>query len=82
MVKQIKETRGLHKEKNQLLAVLLSALLVLLSGCSNVVSQQDIRDAEKFCAGKEGVYQIRLNGNYGRTWECKNGDKKDIIKPS
>jgi hypothetical protein len=69
-------------KNSKLLIVLLSALLVSLSGCSNAIDQKDLKDAKEFCAEKEGVYKIWINGTYGRTWECKNGDTKDIIKPA
>lgn len=68
------------KYKNLLLSILLSVLLVSLYGCSNAVDQQYLKDAEEFCTGKEGIYKIWINGNYGRTWECKNGMQKDIVK--
>jgi len=70
------------KCKAKMLTVLLSALLVSLSGCSNAVDQQDLKNAKEFCLEKGGVYQIWINNNYGRTWECKDGSKKDIVKSS
>lgn len=68
-------------KNTKLLTVILIALLVSLSGCSNAIDQKDLKDAKEFCADKEGVYKIWINGNYGRTWECKDGSKKYTVKP-
>ena len=67
-------------KSNKLLIFFLSLLLVSLAGCSNAVDQQDLNDAKEFCEDNEGIYQIWINGNYGRTYECKNGRKKDIVR--
>lgn len=49
------------KYKNQLLAVLLSVLLVSLSGCG-VVTAEDYKKAEIVCENFGGVDKVHLRG--------------------
>lgn len=54
------------------LLILIS--LIVLNGCSKVVTNQDIEIATKYCSDKGGVYSIQLRGDIlNQIVNCKNG---------
>ena len=61
-------------------SIVICVSVLLLVGCKNAVDQFDFKNANEFCAEKEGVYQIWIDGSYGRIYECKNGSKKSITR--
>ena len=49
---------------------------LMLVGCSQVVSQQDIAAANEFCKDKEGLFSIQItDSDLMMTATCKNGDR-------
>ncbi len=66
------------KYKNKLLAILLSALLVSLSGCGKIIDQKDIQLANDYCSDKEGLFSIEVESSHTVKYiTCRNGDKAD-----
>ena len=65
----------MFKKKPQLLAILLSVLLVSLSGCGKVLSQTDISRALKYCESREGLFSLEVYySSIVKTATCKNGE--------
>ena len=66
------------KLDTKLLAVLLSVLLVSLSGCGKVLSQTDISQALKYCESREGLFSLEVySSSIVKIATCKNGEVTD-----
>lgn len=64
------------KYKNQMLAVLLSALLV--SACSRVVTQNHLKDAEAVCKDKGEIYELKVIDTGEVFVYCKDGSNERV----